>query len=76
MSKTDQELRQQKLEASRLEMEDRLEDLRGAVHEKLGWVPQTKSWLMPVLVGAAALVGGMAVKRLVGKRRALKGRRG
>ena len=76
MSKTDQELRQEKLETSRLEMEARLEEVRGAVHEKLGWVPQTKTWLMPILIGAAGLVGGMAVNRLVGKRKALKGRRG
>ena len=66
-SKTDASVREEILEDRRLALEERLADLRGAAEAGFGWAPKAKTWLVPVLVGAAGLVAGMAVKSVVGK---------
>ena len=57
------------LERSREKLERSLDDLRGAVHDELGWLPKAKKWALPIAVAAAGLVVGFAVRRaLPGKR--------
>jgi hypothetical protein len=74
--KTDAAAPQQLLAERRLEMQDRLAELRSASEESFGWAPKAKTWLVPVLVGAAGLVAGMAVRRLVGRQIAVRRSRG
>ena len=57
------------LERSRQRFERSLDELRGAVHDEVGWLPRAKRWALPIAAAAAAAVIGFAV------RRALPGRR-
>jgi hypothetical protein len=40
-----------------------LDDLRGALHEELGWAPRGLRWIVPIVALAAGVVAGVAVKR-------------
>ena len=53
------------LERSRERFERSLDDLRGAVHDELGWLPKAKKWALPIAVAAAGLVVGMTVRRVL-----------
>ncbi len=40
-----------------------LDDLRGKLHEELGWAPRGLRWIVPIVALAAGLVAGVAVRR-------------
>jgi hypothetical protein len=40
-----------------------LDDLRGTLHEELGWAPRGLRWIVPIVALAAGLVAGVAVRR-------------
>ena len=40
-----------------------LEDLRGALHEELGWAPRGLRWVVPLVALAAGVVAGVALRR-------------
>jgi hypothetical protein len=56
--------------ASRRRVERRLEEVRGALHEDLGLVPRTATWVLPA-VGLA--VGFSLAVRAFRRRRRLRG---
>ena len=40
-----------------------LDDVRGTLHEELGWAPRGLRWIVPIVALAAGLVAGVAVRR-------------
>lgn len=57
------------LERSRERFERSLDELRGAMHDELGWFPKAKRWALPLAVAAVGLVAGLAVRRVLPGRR-------
>jgi hypothetical protein len=51
------------LERSRERFERSLDELRGAIHDEIGWLPKAKRWALPIAAAAAAAVVGFAVRR-------------
>ncbi|MEO7794669.1 MAG: hypothetical protein ABIV06_07820 [Thermoanaerobaculia bacterium] len=39
------------------------DDLRGNLHEELGWAPRGLRWIIPVVALAAGLAAGVVLKR-------------
>ncbi len=40
-----------------------LDELRGSLHEELGWAPRGLRWIVPIVALAAGIVAGVALKR-------------
>lgn len=51
------------LEATREQFATDLDELRGSLHEELGWAPKGLRWLVPIVALAAGVVAGVALKR-------------
>ncbi len=51
------------LERTRERFATDLDDLRGALHEEVGWAPRGLRWIVPIVALAAGLVAGVAVRR-------------
>ncbi len=51
------------LDAARERFAAELTDVRGNLHEELGWAPRGMRWIVPIVALAAGVVAGAAVKR-------------
>lgn len=51
------------LEAARERFAADLDEVRGGLHEELGWAPKGLRWLVPIVALAAGVVAGIALKR-------------
>ena len=51
------------LEQSRERFERSLDELRGAIHDEIGWWPRAKKWALPIAAAAVGAVFGLAVRR-------------
>ncbi|MEO8196437.1 MAG: hypothetical protein ABI689_06915 [Thermoanaerobaculia bacterium] len=51
------------LEATRERFAADLDELRGNLHEELGWAPKGLRWIVPIVALAAGVVAGVALKR-------------
>jgi len=59
-----------RIEASRRRVEERLADIREALHEDFGLLPKTAAWVLPTLGFAVGF--GLAVRAFRRRRRALR----
>ncbi len=51
------------LEARRERFASGLDELRGNLHEELGWAPKGLRWIVPIVALAVGVVAGVALKR-------------
>ena len=51
------------LEARRERFASDLDELRGNLHEELGWAPKGLRWIVPIVALAVGVVAGVAIKR-------------
>lgn len=68
------------LETTRERFAADLDDLRGNLHEELGWAPRSLRWIVPMVAMAVGVVTGVALRRKLPRlsrvpARLLRGRR-